>query len=222
MSALRDLANVFVEARRYQVDALNKEGFSQQEYSWVRQQVFEAAGMEVANMVDLTQLERAVRDGTGVDDFSAPKMPQPDVPAKNRELVKPYMKQFDEWLPLAFFGLIAGARRWQTCLDPRVIAASEVADVLHPGTREQAGGDCRSCAGGTLHDQRLALRQFGETLCEPPKRDMHGRREMPVVPLVVVANVDHDRHLIAAHPRKLAGLELRDARQASAGQSRHG
>jgi hypothetical protein len=105
MSALGDLANVFVEARRYQVDALNKEGFSQREYTWVRQQVFEAAGMEVANMVDLTQIERAVRDGTGVEDFKAPRLPEPDVPAKNRELVKPYLKHFDEWLPLAFFGL---------------------------------------------------------------------------------------------------------------------
>jgi hypothetical protein len=104
-SGLRDLASVFVEARRYQVDALNKERFSQQEYSWVRLRVFEAAGMEVANMVDLTQLERAIREGTGIQDFKSPDLPKPDVPAKNRELVKPFMKQFDEWLPLAFFGL---------------------------------------------------------------------------------------------------------------------
>ena len=105
MSGLRDLANVFMEARRYQVDALNKEGFSQQEYSWVRLRMFEAAGVEVANMIDLTQVERAVREGTGLEDFNAPKMPQTDVPERNRELVKPYLKQFDEWLPLAFFGL---------------------------------------------------------------------------------------------------------------------
>lgn len=105
IAGLRDLADVFVQARRYQVDALNKEGFSQQEYSWVRRQVFEAAGMEVAHMVDLSQLERAVREGTGIQDFKTPNIPKPDVPAKNRELVKPYLKQMDEWLPLAIFGL---------------------------------------------------------------------------------------------------------------------
>lgn len=104
MGALRDLATVFIDARRYQVDALNKEGFSQQEYSWVRTRVFEAAGIEVANMIDLGQLERSVREGTGVD-VSAPRIPTRDVPAKNRELVKPYLQQMDEWIPLAFFGL---------------------------------------------------------------------------------------------------------------------
>ena len=105
MSGLRDLASVFTDARRYQVDALNKEGFSQEEYSWVRTRVFEAAGIEVANMIDFGQLERAVREGTGMEDFTAPRIPTRDVPEKNRALVKPYLKQMDEWLPLAFFGL---------------------------------------------------------------------------------------------------------------------
>jgi hypothetical protein len=105
MSGLRDLANVFLEARRYQVEALNKEGFSQAEYSWVRLRVFEAAGVEVANMVDLSKLQQAIREGTGVDNITTPDLPKPDVPARNRELVKPYMDKFDEWLPLTFFGL---------------------------------------------------------------------------------------------------------------------
>ena len=47
----------------------------------------------------------AVREGTGMEDFSAPRVPTRDVPEKNRELVKPYLKQMDEWIPLAFFGL---------------------------------------------------------------------------------------------------------------------
>jgi hypothetical protein len=105
MAALRDLANVFLDARRYQVDALNSEGFSQSEYAWVRNRVFEAAGIEAANMIDLGQLERAVREGTGMEDFRAPRVPTRDVPEKNRALVKPYLKQMDEWIPLAFFGL---------------------------------------------------------------------------------------------------------------------
>ena len=104
-NGLGELAGVFVEARRYQVDALNKENFSQEEYSWVRNRMFEAAGMEVANRIDLRGLERAIRDGTGIDDFKAPDVPKLDVPAKNSELVKPYMRKLDDWIPLAFFGL---------------------------------------------------------------------------------------------------------------------
>ena len=104
MGGLRDLAGVFLDARRFQVDALNKESFSQQEYSWVRARVFEAAGMEAASMVDLSQLEQAVRDGTG-SDFKTPEMPKVEIPEKNRELVKPFLNRMDEWIPLAFFGL---------------------------------------------------------------------------------------------------------------------
>ncbi len=105
LGALSELANVFVEARRYQVDALNQEGFSQAEYSWVRDRVFRAAGMEVTSMVDLDKLERAVRDGTGIESIGAPRVPAPDVPERNRALVKPHLDKMDRWIPLAFFGL---------------------------------------------------------------------------------------------------------------------
>jgi hypothetical protein len=67
--------------------------------------MFEAAGMEVANRIDLRSLERAVREGTGINDFEAPSVPKLDIPEKNVALVKPYMRKFDDWIPLAFFGL---------------------------------------------------------------------------------------------------------------------
>lgn len=105
VSGLRELAGVFMQARRYQVEALNSEGFSQQEYSWVRSRIFEAAGIEVANMIDVKALEQAVRDGTGMSDFKTPELPETNVPEKNRALVKPYLERMDRWLPLAFFGL---------------------------------------------------------------------------------------------------------------------
>jgi len=105
VGALGELANVFVQARRYQVDALNQEHFSQAEYSWTRDRVFQAAGMEITKAVDFKKLEDAVRRGTGIEDIRAPKMPMPDVPEKNRALVKPYISRMDQWLPLAFFGL---------------------------------------------------------------------------------------------------------------------
>jgi hypothetical protein len=105
MNALRDMAGVYVDARRYQVDALNKEGFSQAEYEWVRDRMFQAAGMEIGSRIDIEKLQEAIRNGTGVEGITADRVPKPDVPAKNRELVKPYVAQMDEWLPLFFFGL---------------------------------------------------------------------------------------------------------------------
>jgi hypothetical protein len=105
LSGLRDITNVYVDARRYQVEALNAERFSQDEYAWVRDRVFQAGGMEVSSRLDVEKLEEAVRRGTGLEDLSADRLPRPNVPAKNRELVKPYVDQMGEWIPFVFFGL---------------------------------------------------------------------------------------------------------------------
>lgn len=104
MQALRELAGVFIEARRLQVQALNAEDFSQDEYAWVRDRVFQAAGVEVASRVDFRKLQEAIRSGTG-DRIDTPPLPKANVPEKNRALVKPYANRIDDWLPLAFFGL---------------------------------------------------------------------------------------------------------------------
>jgi hypothetical protein len=61
--------------------------------------------MEVTAMVDLQKIEETVREGTGIENIGAPKVPSPNVPEKNRAVVKPYLAKMDEWLPLAFFGL---------------------------------------------------------------------------------------------------------------------
>lgn len=105
LSSLSEIGSLFVQARRFQVSALNQEGFSQDEYSWVRDRVFQAAGMEVTQMVDLRKIESAVREGTGIENIGAPRVPSPDVPERNRELVKPHLQKMDQWIPLAFFGL---------------------------------------------------------------------------------------------------------------------
>jgi hypothetical protein len=105
MAALSELGNAFLQARRFQVNALNAEGFSQDEYSWVRDRVFQAAGVEVTNMVDLRKLEDAVERGTGIEDIGVDRLPRSNVPEKNRALVKPHLSKVDDWIPLAFFGL---------------------------------------------------------------------------------------------------------------------
>ena len=105
LNSLREIGGLFVQARRYQVDALNKESFSQSEYSWVRDRVFQAAGLEAVGRIDLKKLEEAARQNTGLTDLKAPELPKVDVPEKNRALVKPYLGSVDEWIPLAFFGM---------------------------------------------------------------------------------------------------------------------
>jgi hypothetical protein len=105
MNSLREIGGIFVDARRYQVEALNKERFSQAEYSWVRDRVFQAAGVEAVARVDLKALADAARQNTGLNDLQAPDLPKVDVPEKNRALVKPHLGLMDEWIPLAFFGL---------------------------------------------------------------------------------------------------------------------
>jgi len=105
LNGLRELADVFVQARRYQVDALNKEGFSQTEYSWVRARVFQAAGVEAVSSIDFSKLEQVIRDNTGAQDVNIPRLPENQIPARNRDLVKPYLERMDRWIPLAMFGL---------------------------------------------------------------------------------------------------------------------
>jgi hypothetical protein len=107
VGALNDLANVLLQARHFQVNALNEEKFSRAEYSWVRDRVFQAAGKEVVNQVDLKKIEEQIRNNTGVsvDTSRAPTVPLAPVPERNRELVKPYLDRMDSWLPLAFFGM---------------------------------------------------------------------------------------------------------------------
>jgi hypothetical protein len=104
-TALGEMFNVLVQARRLQVDALNKEGFSREEYSWVRERVFQAAGFEVANQIDFRKLQEAIKSNTGLENIETPDVPKVDVPEKNRALVKPHVEKLGEWLPLVFFGL---------------------------------------------------------------------------------------------------------------------
>jgi hypothetical protein len=104
-TAFTEMLNVFIEARRMQVAALNQEGFSQEEYSWVRDRVFQAGGVEIVNRIDFKQLEQVIREGTGAQDIETPEIPKVDVPEKNRALVKPHIERMDQWLPLVFFGM---------------------------------------------------------------------------------------------------------------------
>jgi hypothetical protein len=104
-SLFSDLAGIYTEARRAQVNALNVQRFSDAEYTWVRRRVYEAAGVEIAGGIDLSKIEDLAREGALKSNVKLPDMPKPNVPEANIKLVKPHLAKIKEWVPMAFLGL---------------------------------------------------------------------------------------------------------------------
>lgn len=104
-SVFSDLAGIYTEARRAQVNALNIHKFSDAEYTWVRRRVYEAAGMEIAGGIDLSKFEELAREGAMKSSVTLPDLPKPKVPEANIKLVKPHLAKIKEWVPMAFLGL---------------------------------------------------------------------------------------------------------------------
>ncbi len=103
LGAIKDLTGIIVDAKKTQVDALNANGFSLDEYAWVREQVYAAAGMPFSEM-DFQKLASSAQSGNR-------EVPMTevggggDVPEANKALVKPYADKLQQWVTLAFFGL---------------------------------------------------------------------------------------------------------------------
>lgn len=100
-----DIANIWIEARRAQVDALNVQKFSESEYQWVRMRVYEAAGVHLAGNMNLSMIEELARDNASKTGMELPPMELPKIPEKNLELVKPHAAKIKEWIPMAALGL---------------------------------------------------------------------------------------------------------------------
>jgi len=91
MGAYSDLTDLLIEAKRAQVAALNAQGFSLQEYNWVRQQVYRALGESVA-------VAAIAESGA-----SAPA--RATAPEATREMVAPHREELMESYALAWWGL---------------------------------------------------------------------------------------------------------------------
>lgn len=104
LGGIGDLSSVYLDAWRAQVAALNTEGFSRDEFSWVRARVYQAAGLDAVRYDprDLEQVIGAMSRGARVD---APAVSLPDAPPANRALVRPHVDEITAWLPMAVFGL---------------------------------------------------------------------------------------------------------------------
>ena len=74
-SVFSDLANIYIEARKVQVNALNVHKFSDDEYSWVRRRVYEAAGVQLAHGIDMSRIEDIARSGAQKGGMNIPDMP---------------------------------------------------------------------------------------------------------------------------------------------------
>jgi hypothetical protein len=100
-----DIGSIYLTGRKSQVNALNVQRFSEEEYEWVRMRIYEAAGVQLAGGMDLSRIEDLARENAGKSGVEIPKMDLPQVPKKNIELVKPHAAKLKEWLPMAFLGL---------------------------------------------------------------------------------------------------------------------
>ena len=100
-----NIANIYVEGRKSQVNALNVQKFSEDEYEWVRKRVYEAAGVELAGGMDLSKIEGLAREKAGEQGITIDRMDLPEVPQANIKLVKPHAAKIKEWIPMAVLGL---------------------------------------------------------------------------------------------------------------------
>lgn len=100
-----DFTGIYLQARKAHVTALNVHKFSDEEFSWVRLRVYEAAGMQLAGSIDTSAIQEMAREGAQKSGVSLPDVPMPDVPEANIKLVKPHAAKLKEWLPMAMLGL---------------------------------------------------------------------------------------------------------------------
>lgn len=105
LSAYRDLASDWIEAKRAQVDALNEVGLSLQEYRWIRSAAYGALDIPFTD-IDMGRIADQLKNGGTPNSYVliggafAGKGPESNV-----KLVTPYRKQLEDYMPLAAFGL---------------------------------------------------------------------------------------------------------------------
>ena len=104
LSAYRDLAGAYMDAKRAQVDALNRAGLSLEEYRWTRSRAYAALGMPLID-VDLSGLIADVQAGRSP---AASTYRVADTSAGSqvvRRMVEPHREALEANVGLAFFGL---------------------------------------------------------------------------------------------------------------------
>jgi hypothetical protein len=104
VSAYKDLAAAYVDAKRAQVEALNAAGLSLDEYRWVRSRSYAAIGMPTMDF-DVAQIVEDVRNGRTPAPPPAALQVGPTGSPAMQKLVEPHRKQLEQNAGMAFFGL---------------------------------------------------------------------------------------------------------------------
>ena len=104
VSAYRDLAAVYVDGKRAQVEALNRAGLSLEEYRWVRSQAYGALGMSLME-VDVARIVEDVKAGRQPTTPATRPTPGASASPALRARVEPHRAALEANLGLAFFGL---------------------------------------------------------------------------------------------------------------------
>jgi hypothetical protein len=98
-----DLRGVFREAKETQVQALNRQEFSLEEYKWVKGQFYKALGADIVSL-GLDQLAEAIQEqDPGI--LARREELESLVPEKNKELVAPYKEEAQKWIAFAWLGI---------------------------------------------------------------------------------------------------------------------
>jgi hypothetical protein len=99
-----EIAGIYVDGKRAQVDALNRLGMSLEEYRWTRSQVYSALGLPFME-IDIPAIMAEVKEGRQpVPRAFDPKSARSAPPAVRR-MVEPHRKVLEDNVGLAFFGL---------------------------------------------------------------------------------------------------------------------
>lgn len=101
LDLFRDSGSLIVDAKKLQVQALNQQGFSAEEYRWVRNQIYGSLGLGIPK-IDTQEILRQIGNG----DFN-PKVDllnNKPIPANTR-LVEPYRNELTGYYPFTWFSL---------------------------------------------------------------------------------------------------------------------
>ncbi|MDZ7773016.1 MAG: hypothetical protein U5K31_09820 [Balneolaceae bacterium] len=103
-----DLGKLYAEVKTIQVDALNAQDFSLEEYHYVRRSFYQSMGLGLVSY-NLDAIAEAASEGSMGTDFENYRSEWSELPdetlEKNRELVSEYTDQAEEWLVFAWWGL---------------------------------------------------------------------------------------------------------------------
>jgi len=102
LQILKDLGGLIRDAKEFQVEGLNQEDFSIEEYKWVRNQIYSALGTSVANL-NLDRVVEAVQ--TQNPDILTQQPEETSTPDANRELVEAHRDELMKSLAFVWIGL---------------------------------------------------------------------------------------------------------------------